>query len=164
MASWQKQIGTVAIAISVLAGAWMVLAVGLGEVYNVVISPDQISGETNLGFGGTNNPNGTVLVNGVDFIDRIAVLTVALTVLGSAGFGVITVGGGNPPFLNTTIRYLPIIVGFVALTSFSTEVSELIQGNRTWSLYGDIQNSYMLYLASSVVAGISSFFGNSMKR
>lgn len=160
MATWQKQVGTVAVAISVLAGVWMILTVGLSDVINVVVDPDSITAETNTGFGGTNNPNGTIAINGVDFIDRIAVLTVGLTVLGSAGFGLITVSGNNPPFLNTTIRYLPIIVGFVALTSFSTQVSELIQGNRTWSLYGDIENSYMLFLASSVVAGVASFFGN----
>jgi len=163
MVSWQKQVGQVATAIAVISGIVMILSVGFGDVLNIAVSPDSISAETNEAFGGTNNPNGTILTNGVDFIDRIAVITVGLTVLGSAGLGVITVSGNNPPFLNVVLRYLPIIVGFVALTSFTTEVNDVLSGDRTWSAFGDIENSYMLFLASSVVAGLMALFSGNRR-
>lgn len=158
MVSWQKQVGQVATAIAVISGIVMILSVGFGDVLNIAVSPDSISAETNEAFGGTNNPNGTIATNGVDFIDRIAVITVGLTVLGTAGLGVISVSSQNPPFLNIVLRYLPIIVGFIALTSFSSEVNSLLSGDRTWSAFGDIENSYMLFLASSVVAGLMALF------
>jgi hypothetical protein len=51
---------------------------------------------------------------------------------------------------------MPVIVGLVAFTAFSTEVFEIIQGDRVWGDYDDATNSYMLFLAASMVAGLVS--------
>ncbi len=53
-------------------------------------------------------------------------------------------------------RFSPLIIGFVAFSAFGTEAWDLVTGNRTWSAFDDIQNSYMLFLASSMVAGVVS--------
>lgn len=147
MASWQNQIKNVATAIAVLAGIVMVLSVGVGEVLTVVTDPTGVTAETNATFGGS-----------VDTIDRLAVVGVATTVLGTAGLAIITPGKNNPPFLNTLLRYMPVIVGLIGFTAFSTEVFEILQGNRVWADYDDATNSYMLFLASSFVAGLVSLF------
>jgi hypothetical protein len=147
MATWQNQIKNVATAIAVLAGIVMVLSVGVGEVLTVVTDPTGVTAETNATFGGS-----------VDTIDRLAVVGVATTVLGTAGLAIITPGKNNPPFLNTLLRYMPVIVGLIGFTAFSTEVFEILQGNRVWADYDDATNSYMLFLASSFVAGLVSLF------
>jgi hypothetical protein len=147
MATWQNQIKNVATAIAVLAGIVMVLSVGVGEVLTVVTDPSGVTAETNATFGGS-----------VDTIDRLAVVGVATTVLGTAGLAIITPGKNNPPFLNTLLRYMPVIVGLIGFTAFSTEVFEILQGNRVWADYDDATNSYMLFLASSFVAGLVSLF------
>ena len=147
--SWQKQVSSIAIAIAVLSGLFMALNVGLGESMQVVIDPNDpanpLDANTTAVFGGN-----------VDFVDRIAVLGVFVTILGAAGLGIVSTSKSNPPFVNTLINFLPIIVGLVAFTAFSTEVFEIIQGDRDWGAYDDATNSYMLYLAASMVSGTVS--------
>lgn len=142
MATWQKQVKQIAMALSVIGGLWMALTVGLGDVFNIITDPASVDAATAASLGG------------IDFIDRVAVAGVVVTLAGSAGLGLISVSGNNPPALNTILRYAPLIIGFVAFSAFGTEAWDLVTGNRTWANYDDIQNSYMLFLASSMVAGI----------
>ena len=127
----------------------MALNIGLGQAAQVVLDPNDptnpLDANTTAVFGGQ-----------VDFVDRVAVLGVFVSVLGTAGLGLISTSKNNPPFINTLIRTMPIIVGLVAFTAFSTEVFEIIQGDRVWANYDDATNSYMLFLAASMVAGIVS--------
>ncbi len=123
----------VAGAIAVISGIVMALSVGLSDVFNIIVSPEDVSAEVATSLGGS-----------VDFIDRVAVL------------GVLATSKDNPPFLNTTLTYLPVIVGFLAFSAFGTEVYDTITGSRDWDANDDISNSYMLFLASSLVAGIVS--------
>jgi len=129
-------------ALSVIGGLWMALTVGLGDVFNIITDPASVDAATAASLGG------------IDFIDRVAVAGVVVTLAGSAGLGLISVSGNNPPALNTILRYAPLIIGFVAFSAFGTEAWDLVTGNRTWANYDDVQNSYMLFLASSMVAGI----------
>jgi hypothetical protein len=148
--SWQTQARQVALTVAVLSGIVMALTIGIGEAAQVVINPNS-----------TTNPldaNTTAVYGGTpDLIDRVATLGVFVLALGSAGLGIIS-ATGNPPFINNLVRWMPIVVGLVAFTAFSTEVFDIIQGNRDWSLYSDGQNSYMLFLASTFVAGLLSLF------
>jgi hypothetical protein len=142
MATWQKQVKQIAMALSVIGGLWMALTVGLGDVFNIITDPASVDAATAASLGG------------IDFIDRVAVAGVVVTLAGSAGLGLISVSGNNPPALNTILRYAPLIIGFVAFSAFGSEAWDLVTGNRTWANYDDIQNSYMLFLATSMVAGI----------
>ena len=142
--SWQNTTKKVAGAIAVLSGSWMALTVGITDVFNIIAQPDEVSASTVASLGG------------IDFIDRIAVTGVLITVLGGAGLGLLSVSKDNPPFLNTTLTYLPVIVGFLAFSAFGSEVWETITGGRDWSANDDISNSYMLFLASSLVSGVVS--------
>ena len=142
MATWQNKVKQIAMALSVIGGLWMALTVGLGDVFNIITDPASVDAATAASLGG------------IDFIDRVAVAGVVVTLAGSAGLGLISVSGNNPPALNTILRYTPLIIGFVAFSAFGTEAWDLVTGNRTWANFDDIQNSYMLFLASSMVAGI----------
>ena len=145
--SWQKQVSTIAVAIAVLSGLFMALNIGIGEAVQVVVDPNDPANPL--------DPNTTAVFGGqVDFVDRISVLGVFTTILGTAGLGVLKQSSNNLPFINTLLRYMPVIVGLVAFTAFSTEVFDVIQGDRVWSDYDDATNSYILFLASSMVAGL----------
>jgi len=140
--TWQKQVKNISMALAVIGGLWMALTVGLGDVFNIITDPASVDPATAASLGG------------IDFIDRIAVAGVVVTLVGSAGLGLISTGGGNPPFVNTILRTAPLIIGFVAFSAFGTEAWDLVTGNRTWANFDDIQNSYMLFLASSMVAAV----------
>lgn len=149
MTSWQNQVKNVAMALAIVGGLWMALSLGIGEAVSVVVDPndtaDPLNQTTLDAYGGQ-----------IDFIDRIATAGVFVVLLGSAGFGLLTTSTGNPPFVNTLIRYTPVIVGLIAFTAFSTEAFELISGDRDWGSYSDATNGYILFLSSMMVAGIVS--------
>jgi len=144
MVTWQKQIKNIAMALSVVGALWMALTVGLSDIFAILTDPSSVSASTDAA------------LNGVDFVDRILVAGVGLTLLGSAGFGVVTRSSNNPAFLNTIIQYQALIIGFLAFSAFGTEAWDTISGDRVWSDFGDIENSYILFLASSMVAGIAT--------
>lgn len=142
--SWQNTTKKVAGAIAVISGIWMALSVGISDIFSILADPAAVSAETSNA------------LNGVDFIDRIATLGVLVTILGTAGLGVLKQSADNPPFLNTSLQYLPVIVGFLAFSAFGDSVWTILSGDRVWSNYDDIANSYMLFLASSMIAGVVS--------
>ena len=144
MVTWQKQIKNISMALAVVGGLWMALTVGLGDVFNIITDPSSVDPATDAALGG------------IDFIDRLAVAGVVVTLAGSAGLGLITRSSNNPPAVNTILTYAPLIIGFVAFSAFGTEAWDLVTGNREWDTFGDIENSYMLFLASSMVAAIVS--------
>lgn len=154
MATWQTQTKNIAMAIAVLSAIVMALTIGIGEAAQVVINPNSVENPLDANTSAVFGPSGP------DFVDRVAVLGVFVTILGGAGLAVLTPGSSNPPFINSLLRNMPIVVGLIAFTAFSTEVFDIIQGNRDWSLYSDAVNSYMLFLASSFVAGLLSLLGN----
>jgi hypothetical protein len=143
--SWQNTTKKVSGAIAVIAGLWMALTVGLGDVFNIIARPDEVSAATAASLGG------------IDFIDRIAVLGIVVTIAGSAGLGLLDPKSkDNLPFVSTTLTYLPVIVAFISFSAFGSEAVELLTGDRVWANYDDIANSYMLFLASSMVSGVVS--------
>jgi uncharacterized membrane protein len=147
--SWQNQVKNIAVALAIVGGLWMALSLGVGEAVQVVIDPadplNPLDSNTTAAYGGS-----------VDFIDRIATAGVFVTLLGSAGFGILTTSNKNPPFINTLVKYTPVIIGLIAFTAFSTEAFELISGDRVWANYSDATNGYILFLTSMMVAGIVS--------
>ena len=154
MATWQTQVKNIAMTVAVLSGIVMALTIGIGEAAQVVINPNSVDNPLDANTSAVFGPSGP------DFVDRVAVLGVFVTILGGAGLGIITPSSSNPVFINNLLRQMNIVVGLVAFTAFSTEVFDIIQGNRDWSLYTDAVNSYMLFLASSFVAGLLSLLGN----
>jgi hypothetical protein len=146
--NWSKQIGTIATALAVVFSIWMIATLGIGEAANVVIAPDEVAATTNVSFGGV---GGTV-----DYLDRVAVAGAFITVLGTSGFAVISKRKDNPEFLNTILTWQPVIIGFIAFSAFNTEIMDLLQGDRVWASFDDVQNSYMGFLAFSMVAGIAA--------
>jgi len=153
--NWTKQIGTIATALAVVFSIWMMATLGIGEAANVVISPDDVSAATNASFGGVGGA--------VDYLDRVAVAGAFLTILGTGGFAVISKSKDNPPFVNTLVQWTPVIIGFIAFSAFNTEIMALLQGDRVWASFDDVQNSYIGFLAFSMVAGIMALLDNRNK-
>jgi hypothetical protein len=146
MATITKQLAQVALTVAVVSGIIMALSLGVGEAAQVVINPDNVSAETNASFGGT-----------VSFEDRVAtagVFAVSLTALGA-----ISVSSSNPRFINDLIRYAPLVVGLIGITSFSTEVSDILSGDFDYATVDDARASYLVFIAMSTVTGVLSLLG-----
>ena len=146
MATITKQLAQVALTVAVVSGIIMALSLGVGEAAQVVINPDEVSADTNASFGGS-----------VSFEDRIAtagVFAVTLTALGA-----ITVSSSNPKFINDLIRYAPLVVGLIGITSFSTEVADILSGDFDYSTVDDARASYLVFIAMSTVTGVLSLLG-----
>jgi hypothetical protein len=154
--NWTKQIGTIATALAVVFALWMIATTGIGEAANIVISPEDVSAATNLSFGGVGGV--------VDYLDRVAVAGAFVTILGAGGFAVVTRSKDNPPFVNTLLQWTPVIIGFIAFSAFNAEIMALLQGDRVWASFDDVQNSFMGYLAFSMVAGIAALLENRNKK
>lgn len=146
MATITKQLAQVALTVAVVSGIIMALSLGVGEAAQVVINPDEVSADTNASFGGS-----------VSFEDRIAtagVFAVTLTALGA-----ITVSSSNPKFINDLIRYAPLVVGLIGITSFSTEVADILSGDFDYATVDDARASYLVFIAMSTVTGVLSLLG-----
>jgi hypothetical protein len=141
-----KQLAQVALTVAVVSGIIMALSLGVGEAVQVVIQPDEVSADTNASFGGS-----------VDFVDRIATAGVFAVVLTS--LGAISVSSSNPKVLNDLIRYAPLVVGLIGITSFSTEVSDILSGDFDYDLVDDARASYLVFIAMSTITGILSLLG-----
>jgi len=141
-----KQLAQVALTVAVVSGIIMALSLGVGEAVQVVINPDEVSADTNTSFGGS-----------VDFVDRIATAGVFAVVLTS--LGAISVSSSNPRVLNDLIRYAPLVVGLIGITSFSTEVSDILSGDFDYDLVDDARASYLVFIAMSTITGILSLLG-----
>ena len=89
-------------------------------------------------------------------MDRLATAGVFVTLLSGAGLGVLRASSNQYPFVNTVIRYTPVIIGLIGVTSFSGTVSDIIQGDYVYSAFDDAQNAYHLFLTGSVVAALGS--------
>lgn len=132
----------------------MALTIGVGNAADLVLNSgtdplDPIAQEALDAVGGTR-----------DFVDRLAVLGVFITILGAAGLGVITTSSSNPPFVNQILRVYPLIVGFIAFTTFSTEAWSVLDGSWDYAANNDGYNAYILFLASSMVSAVVSLFRN----
>lgn len=151
MTTLTKQLAQVAVTVAVVSGIIMALSLGVGEAVQVIIDPSEVSADTNASFGGS-----------VSFEDRIATAGVVAVVL--TALGAITTSSRNPKIINDLIRYAPIIVGLIGITSFSTEVSDILTGDFDYSLVDDARASYLVFIAMSVVSAVLSLLGMSQNR
>jgi hypothetical protein len=147
--NWSKQIGTVATALAVVFALWMIASMGVSQAASVVYAPESVSAATNTSFSGS----ATIAP---DYLDRVAVAGAFITILGTSGFAVIKNNKDNPEFVRVIMAWSPVIIGFIAFSAFNTEIMALLQGDRVWGSYDDVQNSYMGFLAFSMIAGITA--------
>ena len=147
MSSLTKQLYQVSITVAVVAAAVMAFTIGLGEAFNTVVSPDDVTDPTVLSvFGGQ-----------IDLVARIAVIGAFVWILGPAGLAAVR-SSDLPGGLKGVITYAPIVLGLIGLTTFSTEVGDILSGDYVWSNYSDGTAAYHLMLAASTAAAILGFF------
>lgn len=147
MSSLTKQLYQVSITVAVVAAAVMAFTIGLGEAFSVVVNPDEVVDPATLAvYGGQ-----------IDLVDRIATLGAFVWILGPAGLAAIR-ASDLPGGARGVITYAPIVLGLIGLTTFSTEVGDILSGDYVWSNYSDGTASFHLMLAASTAAAILGFF------
>lgn len=144
--SLTNQLKTVAMGLALVASVALILGMGIGESFTVVVNPDNVEATTNTTFGGD-----------IDIVDRITVAGAWITAL--IGVGALTARTGNSS-LDAIIRTTPIWVGLIGLTQFATDVQNVLNGDMDFSTLDDNYAAFIVYVSMSVVAGVLSVIGN----
>lgn len=144
--SLTNQLKTVAMGLALVASVALILGMGIGESFTVVVNPDNVEATTNTTFGGD-----------IDIVDRITVAGAWITAL--IGVGALTSSTGNRS-LDAIIRTTPIWVGLIGLTQFATDVQSVLNGDMDFSTLDDNYAAFIVYVSMSVVAGVLSVIGN----
>ena len=144
--SLTNQLKTVAMGLALVASVALILGMGIGESFTVVVNPDNVEATTNTTFGGD-----------VDIVDRITVAGAWITAL--IGVGALTSRTGNSS-LDAIIRTTPIWVGLIGLTQFATDVQSVLNGDMDFASLDDNYAAFIVYVSMSVVAGVLALIGN----
>ena len=122
---------------------------GIGESVQVLRDASLVTPATLAAFGGT-----------IGFLDKVIVFTIWATAIGGSGLALYSTSRESPDVMIAIERNLPMIIGIVGLVGFYDMVSDMIQGNRTWGTFTDVQNAYNVFIGMSVVTAVLQFFGN----
>jgi hypothetical protein len=144
--SLTNQLKTVAMGLALVASVALILGMGIGESFTVVVNPDNVEATTNTTFGGD-----------VDIVDRITVAGAWITAL--IGVGALTSSTGNRS-LDAIVRTTPIWVGLIGLTQFATDVQNVLNGDMDFASLDDNYSAFIVYVSMSVVAGVLALIGN----
>lgn len=144
--SLTNQLKTVAMGLALVASVALILGMGIGESFTVVVNPDNVEATTNTTFGGD-----------VDIVDRITVAGAWITAL--IGVGALTTSTGNRS-LDAIVRTTPIWVGLIGLTQFATDVQSVLNGDMDFASLDDNYAAFIVYVSMSVVAGVLALIGN----
>jgi len=141
-----KTVLAIAIAATVIGAMWMIVEVGLKESWTVVSDPTEVNAETNSTFNGN-----------ISFDERLLVGGAFITILGPTGFGALTIGRkgrGQPEFMNTVLRFGPLLIGAIAAVSVGSTVMDVLAGDYDWTAAGvsDGYHAYVLYITGAVVS------------
>ena len=144
--SLTNQLKTVAMGLALVASVALILGMGIGESFTVVVNPDNVEATTNSTFSGD-----------VDIVDRITVAGAWITAL--IGVGALTTSTGNRS-LDAIVRTTPIWVGLIGLTQFATDVQSVLNGDMDFASLDDNYAAFIVYVSMSVVAGVLALIGN----
>mgnify|MGYP003683725319 CR=1 FL=1 len=120
------------------------LDVGIGETWNIIAGND-VAQSTAASFTG-----------GIDMVDRVVVALMAATI--ATGVGLIGISRRNPAAVNQVLSYAPWLGLAIGLTSFSTEVMDVIAGDFDWASASDAYAGQVLAVTGWVMSGVANFF------
>jgi len=140
------QVRNIALTMTVLSAIFFVLNIGVGETYNVIVSPEDVDAATEAAYGGS-----------VDFIERIGTLGMVVIALGPAGLAAVKARGNGSKVIDQMVQYSLPIVALIAAVNSTDMVTEVIQGDRIWDNFSDAENSWALGNAAALVAGIAGW-------
>jgi hypothetical protein len=143
--AWIAMAVNVALIMTVVGSAWLVLDTGIGQTYDVVTGDTgNITTETNATFGGS-----------VGFSDRAITLGAVLTIL--VGVGAISAAGaGNNKFMRDMLRYYPLLIGVLGLVEFSAVTTDFVNGSYDFDVYSDGQNALHIFVIGSVIGAAAN--------
>lgn len=134
--------------ISAISGLLFIWWLGLGEAWNV-LSEGTVTAATTAAYGGS-----------IGIMDMFMTFAIIALAIGSSGLGIYATSHGSPNFLKAVERNLPMIVGVIALVGFLDVAVDVLQGDRVWGNFSNVQNAYNIFIASGMAVAISTFFGN----
>ena len=130
--------------LGLIGSIMFMVEVGVGEAW-AIIAGNTITADTASHFTG-----------GVDFVDRTTVFLMGATV--AVGLGLVGISRKNPEAVNTILKYAPWVGLAIGLTSFSSEVMDILTGEFDFDTVSDATAAMYVAITGWGLSGILSFF------
>lgn len=145
-----KQLGI----ILALVGSLMFVAeLGIGNTWDIIMgdteSVDPATGKSTV------IPEVAAVFGGApDFVERATVFLMAATL--ATSIGLIGISRNNPDVVNTVLRYAPWLGLAIGLTTFSTEVMDIISGDFDFDAANDGYAAMVVAATGWVMSGVAN--------
>lgn len=131
------------IILALLGSLVFAVEVGVGQTIDIIVGND-VDADTASHFTG-----------GIDFIDRTTVFLMAATI--AVGLGLVGISRSNPDAVNQILRYAPWLGMAIGLTTFSSEVMDIIAGDFDFDTVSDATAAMYVAATGWVMSGVASF-------
>ena len=141
-----KQLGII---LALVGSLMFIVEMGVGTTWDLIVgndtgnAPGQPSQEVYAVFGAE-----------IDVVERITVFLMAATC--ATSIGLIGISRNNPDVVNTVLRYAPWLGLAVGLTTFGTEVADIIGGDFDWDNQADGFGFMVLAATGWVMSGLAN--------
>lgn len=122
--------------------------VGISETWNIIAGNDLTQDTINNVFKGSSP----------DLVDRMTVFLMGATI--ATSIGLVGVSRSNPEIVNSVLRYAPWLGLAIGLTTFSTEIVDVIGGDFDFSAVSDAYGGMMLAVTGWVMSGVANLLNN----
>jgi branched-subunit amino acid permease len=145
-----KQLGM----ILALVGSLMFVAeMGIGTTWDLIMGNDTASGNK-LGGASHSQEVTDVFGQSVDFVERTTVFLMAATL--ATSIGLIGISRNNPELVNSVLRYAPWLGLAVGITTFSTEIGDIIAGDFDFDAVADGYAAMVVAATGWVISGVAN--------
>ena len=141
-----KQLGII---LALVGSLMFVVEMGIGTTWDIIAGndtgahPGQPSQEVYAVFG-----------QSIDVVERVTVFLMAATL--ATSIGLIGINRNNPDVVNTVLRYAPWLGLAVGLTTFSTEIGDIISGDFDFDSVADGYGFMVVAATGWVMSGVAN--------
>ena len=129
-----------------IGGLILIGGLGVSETMTAVWSPDEVAADTNTTFGGD-----------VSLADRIVVFGAVFSVLGPAGFAVVSRSDLGPGG-SRAVHSLPIALAGIGFIEFWDTITDVASGDYVWN--GTMaEQGLALFITGAFIVGLAQLIG-----
>ena len=143
-----KQLGMI---LALVGSLMFIVEMGVGTTWDIIVGNDTATGTK---ASGHSQEVIAVFGQSIDVVERVTVFLMAATL--ATSIGLIGINRNNPDVVNTVLRYAPWLGLAVGLTTFSTEIGDIIAGDFDFDAVADGYGFMVLAATGWVMSGVAN--------